>query len=94
MSEICLNDLSIADRLSIPLIAVMMQPCKWPPEGVQYSVKKSLSSLKYIDATSDDLLNKNISTIVNLINSLSKKIIKSRESLKSRSILVTSKFSN
>lgn len=68
-SETCIKDIHLADSLKIPIIPIMLRSgVTWPPESVQYHIRKILSPLKCIDITSDIMLKRNIAQIISAIH--------------------------
>jgi hypothetical protein len=79
-SDICVKDINLAEALHIPIIPILIKQCSWPPENIQFQVRRILAPLKCIDISNDALLKRNlpqiISSIHQAVSKLSKQFIK------------------
>ena len=67
-SDICVKDVNLAEALHIPIIPILLKPCIWPPENIQFQVRRILAPLKCIDISNDALLKRNLPQIISCIH--------------------------
>ena len=67
-SDICVKDVNLAEALHIPIIPILLKPCSWPPENIQFQVRRVLAPLKCIDISNDALLKRNLPQIISSIH--------------------------
>lgn len=75
-SDVCIKDINLADALRIPIIPILLKSCTWPPENVQFQIRRILVSLKYIDISNDALLKRNLPKVISAIHSSASKYTK------------------
>ena len=80
-SDICVKDINLADTLHIPIIPILLKNCTWPPESMQFQVRRILVPLKCIDVSNDGLLKRNLPQIINAIHQAATKFSKAASKL-------------